>query len=241
MANQWFRMYHEFATDPKVQMLSEADQRRFVMLLCLKCCNGDVTLQDEEAAFQLRISNEEFAQTKQLLIEKGLIDETLTPTAWDKRQYASDSSAARVRKHREKKKQGCNVTETKSNALDTEADTETDTTGEKNSPASGSSKIPNCPHQTLVNLYHEKLSQLPKVQKLTDARKGQLRSLWQEHPSLNWWERYFEYIAQSDFLCGRADGRNGQPPFVADLEWITKPSNHAKIIEGKYHRQGVAA
>ena len=29
----WFRMYAEFATDPKVQMLSEADQRRYIMLL----------------------------------------------------------------------------------------------------------------------------------------------------------------------------------------------------------------
>lgn len=29
MANPWFRMYSEFATDAKVQMLSEAMQRRY--------------------------------------------------------------------------------------------------------------------------------------------------------------------------------------------------------------------
>ena len=44
MANQWFRLYAEFAHDPKVQMLSEVDQRRYIMLLCMRC-NGDVTLQ----------------------------------------------------------------------------------------------------------------------------------------------------------------------------------------------------
>ena len=63
MANAWFRMYSEFATDPKVQMLSEADQRRYMMLLCLRCSNALVTLHDEEIAFQLRISDEELAET----------------------------------------------------------------------------------------------------------------------------------------------------------------------------------
>ena len=56
MANPWFRMYAEFATDAKVQMLTEAMQRRYLMLMCLRCSNALVTLQDEEIAFQLRIS-----------------------------------------------------------------------------------------------------------------------------------------------------------------------------------------
>lgn len=107
MANAWFRLYHEFATDPKVQMLSEKDQRRYIMLLCLRCCNGDVTLHDEEVSFQLRISNEEWMSTKSILMDKKLIDEASKPVAWDKRQFASDSSAERVAKHRiNRKKNG---------------------------------------------------------------------------------------------------------------------------------------
>lgn len=125
MANQWFRMYGEFATDPKVQMLSEANQRRYIMLLCLRCSNGDVTLHDDEIAFQLRISSEEWAATKAVLLGKKLITEDSRPTAWDKRQYLSDSSAARVAAHRAKKKadkkRACNVTET---PPDTDTDTE---------------------------------------------------------------------------------------------------------------------
>ena len=112
MANSWFRLYAEFATDPKVQMMSEANQRRFIMLLCLRCSNSDVTLHDEEVAFQLRISNEEWAQTKALFMSKNMIEEDNTPAAWEKRQFVSDSSAARVAKHRAKKKRACNVTET---------------------------------------------------------------------------------------------------------------------------------
>src|SRR5690606_13250738 len=125
-----------FATDPKVQMLSESDQRRFVMLLCLRCSNGDVTLQDDEIAFQLRVSNDDWAQTKAVLMGKGLIDEGGKPCAWEKRQFASDSSAARVRKHREKKKRSCNVTETKSNATDTDTDTDTENKAPSGKPAS---------------------------------------------------------------------------------------------------------
>jgi hypothetical protein len=126
---RWFRMYSEFATDPKVQMLSEADQRRYMMLLCLRCSNGDVTLQDAECAFQMRISESEYAATKAVLIARGLIDEANQPTAWDRRQYVSDTSKSRVSKHRERKRQEpkrvCNVTVT-APETDTEADTDTE-------------------------------------------------------------------------------------------------------------------
>lgn len=111
MANSWFRLYAEFAHDAKVQMMGECEQRRLIMLFCIRC-NGDVTLQDEEVAFQLRISNEEWVITKALFLSKGFINETNEVLNWDKRQYVSDSSAERVARHRNKKKQECNVTVT---------------------------------------------------------------------------------------------------------------------------------
>lgn len=122
MANQWFRMYAEFASDPKVQMLSEVNQRRLIMVFCLRC-NDDVTLQDDEIAFQLRISNEEWLSTKAVFVSKGMLTEGNEVVNWDKRQFVSDSSAARVAKHREAKKRVCNVTVTPPEA---EADTDTE-------------------------------------------------------------------------------------------------------------------
>lgn len=103
-----------------------------------------------------------------------------------------------------------------------------------------SPRSPHCPHQKIVELYHQTLTAMPQVRVMTEARKRQLASLWKQHPNLQWWSDYFLYCSQSDFLCGRADGKPGKPPFVADLEWITKPSNHAKIVEGKYHQRGAA-
>ena len=128
MANPWFRLYSEFAHDPKVQMLSEAMQRRYVMLLCLRCSEVLETLHETEIAFQLRLSTEELEQTKQLFISKNFIDKHWNLLNWDKRQFVSDSSTMRVAKHRSKKKQVSNVDETlqkrPSNAIDTDTDTE---------------------------------------------------------------------------------------------------------------------
>ena len=128
MANPWFRLYSEFAHDPKVQMLSEAMQRRYVMLLCLRCSEVLETLHETEIAFQLRLSTEELEQTKQLFISKNFIDKHWNLLNWDKRQFVSDSSTMRVAKHRNKKKQVSNADETlqkrQSNAIDTDTDTE---------------------------------------------------------------------------------------------------------------------
>jgi len=128
MANPWFRLYSEFAHDPKIQMLSEAMQRRYVMLLCLKCSEVLETLHETEIAFQLRLSAQELDDTKQLFITKKFIDKQWNLLNWDKRQFVSDSSTMRVARHREKKKQVSNSDETlqerPSNAIDTEADTD---------------------------------------------------------------------------------------------------------------------
>lgn len=142
MKNAWFRLYAEFATDPKVQMMSEAYQRRLLMLFCLRCGNGDVTLHDDEVAFQLRISPDEWSETKAVFVSKGFIDEDGNILNWDKRQFISDTSNERVKRYRERKKQAeadgdmpdvtdCNVTVT---PPDTDTDTE-DLSNDKSIPA----------------------------------------------------------------------------------------------------------
>lgn len=269
MANTWFRLYSEFATDPKIQALPEALQRRYVMLLCLKCngdldnvterngsitarngkvtaCNGSVTTKIISVA--LRITEEETKETHQTLIDFGLVDEDWNISGWEKRQYISDlrdpTNAERQRRYREKKRNGNNGESnggvTGEKRPDTDTDTDINTEGEQSPPSGSPEKTPNCPHEALVNLYHEVLPNLREVRVLNDTRRGYLRSLWKQHPDLGWWRRYFHHVSQSGFLCGRVDGRDGKPPFVADLEWITKPSNFAKITEGKYHPQGGA-
>jgi hypothetical protein len=51
---------------------------------------------------------------------------------------------------------------------------------------------------------------------------------------LTWFGDFFQHIGESRFLTGRVNDKSGRS-FSADLEWIIKPSNFAKIVEGKYH------
>lgn len=131
MANPWFRMYSEFATDAKVQSMPEPMQRRLMMLFCLRCSDVLATLHDDELQFALRISNDELAETKALFVRKGFIDEAWNLLNWDKRQFNSDSSTERSRKHREAKKAAAGVIETSRNVAATPPDTDTDTETEE--------------------------------------------------------------------------------------------------------------
>jgi hypothetical protein len=225
-------MYSEFATDPKVQMLNEADQRRLTMLFCLRC-NGHVTLQDEEVTFLLRISNDQWTTSKALFIERGFINESNEILNWDKRQFASDTSKSRVAAYRERKKNDGNGNVTlpkrKSNAVDTDTDTDTDINTNVPSVAGD-----DCPHQEIINLYHEHLPMLTQVKSWTPKRSSALKTRWREdakRQSLEWWAKLFQYIAKSDFLTGKAS------EWQADLEWIINASNLVKIIEGKYENK----
>lgn len=106
---------------------------------------------------------------------------------------------------------------------------------------------PDCQHQAVINLYHQHLPTLRKVEVWNAARQGYLRQRWREvaedidktRPAtseqiLAWWAGFFQHINKSKFLTGKVNSKDGRA-FLADLEWIIKPSNFAKIIEGKYH------
>lgn len=109
-------------------------------------------------------------------------------------------------------------------------------------------KVPGCDHKSVVALYHELLPLCPRVEVWNDQRAGFLRSRWREvavdlakqgpvtrEAILGWWREFFGHIATSPFLTGKV-GSKDRPAFLADLEWLLRPGNFAKIIEGRYHR-----
>lgn len=94
-----------------------------------------------------------------------------------------------------------------------------------------------CPVQAIVALYHQHLPMLPRVGKLTQTRIKFIQARWREDlQTLDDWIAYFADVRTSPFLLGKTNGSNGHPPFRADLEWLCRPSNFAKTLEGKYHR-----
>lgn len=66
---------------------------------------------------------------------------------------------------------------------------------------------------------------MPKVRGMTDARRQRLRAvLTKQFPKPGSWRRFCGYVAEQDFLAG---GRFG-------IDWIIKPGNLIKVIEGNY-------
>ena len=224
---QWFRLYAEFAHDPKVQMLSEADQRRYIMVLCLRCSNGDVTLQDSDVAFQLRLNESDWLLTKETLLAKGLLNKDNKPTAWDKRQFASDSSAERVARHRALQKQQLNSDVTlQKRSRDRDRDRDRD---KKNKEDVANAT----PYSQIVKSYHEHLPMCPKVTRISDGRKKAMRARWHtDLHSIEEWDAYFATVAESMFLTGRVNGN--RQAFFASFDWLLKESNMLKVQGGNY-------
>lgn len=108
---------------------------------------------------------------------------------------------------------------------------------EPKTPTESSPAMPACPHAEIIALYHEILPSLAVVKSWGDGRQAFLRKRWREDPkrqSLDYWRRFFEHVAKSPFLMGNVPDRDGRA-FACDLEWLVRPTNFAKIIEGKYH------
>jgi hypothetical protein len=106
--NTWFRLYNDVINDPKVQLLPKALRWAWIEMLCLASKNDGVLPPVEQIAFAVRSSVNDTQSDLDELILAGLIDIApdgrLTPHNWSERQFVSDNSTERSRKHRENKK-----------------------------------------------------------------------------------------------------------------------------------------
>lgn len=117
---RWFRLYDEVLNDPKVQNLSADMFKMWVNILCLASKNDGVLPPISDVAFALRCNAGAVTEAFHILLEAKLLTvtknqhgEVYQPHNWAKRQFKSDTSSDRVKRHRERKKTvSCNVTET---------------------------------------------------------------------------------------------------------------------------------
>lgn len=261
-ANQWLRLYAEFATDPKVQMLSETLQRRYVMLLCLNCQKQYEEAPAEQIAFMLRISIQEWQETKQMLIEQCLLDADGKIHGWSKRQYLSDmkdaTAAVRQQRYRDKmrdkkrneRKEARNAP-VSSRLPEAETEKKPPASSEEDALASKLASLAHCPHQNIIGLYAKHLPTLPYPRIWEGERRRNLTARWRwvlstakadgtphatdATSALDFFDRFFAYVAKSDFLTGRDGKWQG-----CDLAWLIKAGNFAKVISGNYEAREVS-
>ncbi len=106
----WFRFYSDFLTNPRIRLLDFGDRAHFVDLLCMKSSGSleqfsdDPDMQLMYVAKTLEVSIPHASECQMRLMKVGLIDHNWQPLGWSERQVPSDSSAARTRMYRERKK-----------------------------------------------------------------------------------------------------------------------------------------
>jgi DNA-binding transcriptional ArsR family regulator len=87
------------------------------------------------------------------------------------------------------------------------------------------------PYQEIVGMFNETCTDLPQVKTLSDSRKRAIKARFKElDKDTDKIRELFEKVQQSDFLTGRKEGSDWQ----AGFDWIMKPSNMPKILEGNY-------
>lgn len=108
---EWFRLYNEFANDPKLLSFSKSERYDVVCLLCLASSSqerGTLLLDDEDLAGYLSVSLDDFLKLTSRLIKKAILERTpdgwLRFVHWAARQPHSDSAAGRMRAYRERQK-----------------------------------------------------------------------------------------------------------------------------------------
>lgn len=81
-----------------------------------------------------------------------------------------------------------------------------------------------------IKEFNETCLDLSKVEKVTDDRKKKLQKIITEHGAANY-SMALKKVHESHFLSGRAVMER---PWSSTFDWIIKPSNFVKIIEGHY-------
>jgi hypothetical protein len=97
-------------------------------------------------------------------------------------------------------------------------------------------KPPDCPHQKIIDLYHEILPELPRVRSWRGTVRTNLATRWKEdsaRQTVAWWEDFFiNQVKNSSYLTGQVNS------FHTNLGWLVGPKNFEKVMNGQYVDHG---
>ena len=130
---------------------------------------------------------------------------------------------------------------------DKDKDKDTDKEDEEAKASLSTAKLPNCPHIELIDLFGKHLPSLPQPKpELWDGQRAKnLASRWRwvltakrrngdryasdKVTALNFFARYFAFVATCPHLVGENDRG-----WTADLAWLSNADNFAKVMAGNY-------
>ena len=91
-------------------------------------------------------------------------------------------------------------------------------------------------YKSIVATFNSTCHSLPKVRNITEQRKKAIKRTAKQVEDAGGFSALFEKVESSDFLSGRNGGWNG-----CGFDWILKPANLTKILEGNYDNRAGAS
>lgn len=227
----WFRLYHRMVDDEKLRLLAFEDRWHFVALCCIKADGlldtADDSLRSRKIAVKLGVQVRELEEIGRRLQEVDLVDETLSPVAWDELQFKSDNSTERVKKYREKQRDSKVKRKRNVSVTAQDKETETDKEEDKTSCASDDALKP----EHIVDKWNKTAVALgkPQVRDITPERRQLLKARIANY-AIDDFITVFGKIEGSQFLRGDTGWRG------CGFDWVMKKANFQKILEGNYDR-----
>lgn len=91
-------------------------------------------------------------------------------------------------------------------------------------------KVKQCPYQAIQNMFNRICVSYRKIKGIDGKRRQLVSGRWTSYPDLEVFRQVFENAENSLFMKGQ--GQNG---WTADFDWMMKPSNFQKVLEGNYN------
>ena len=182
----------------------------------------------EELALELDEEVDNVKVTVMFLIKNRLLEEISENEfflTYAKECTGSEtSSAARVRRFRDKQKAlQCNTDVTNCNT-EKEKEIEKEIEIEK--------REKRIDYQQIADMYNDTCASFPKCTTLSDKRKKAIKARLNTY-TVEDFKRLFELAEESNFLKGK-NNRN----WSATFDWLIQDSNMAKVLDGNYSQKG---
>ncbi len=118
---------------------------------------------------------------------------------------------------------------------------------EPNGSVGSADSLPRCDTQSVVDLYHDTLPELPRVRLMTDGRRKAVSAFWRfvltskksdgtpratdAAQAMEWIRGYFTRARDNDFLMGRGHKAAGHEGWQCDFDFLLTEKGKKHVIE----------
>ena len=122
-----------------------------------------------------------------------------------------------------------------------------DSLKEANASVGSADRLPRCETQSVVDLYHDTLPELPRVRLMTDGRRKAISAFWRfvmtskksdgapratnAAEAMEWIGGYFARARDNDFLMGRGSKAPGHEGWQCDFDFLLTEKGKKHVIE----------